>query len=92
MKYRKKPVVIEAITFDELIAHGKASGASLSGGMPWSFRYKDQPITHENDECYLIPAPGGSSRMTPSDMLITDEGGALRVCPLDIFQALYEPA
>ena len=47
--YRKKPVVIEAITFDELVAHGLANGANVVNGMPWSFQYKGQPVT----ECDL---------------------------------------
>ena len=46
MKYRKKPVVIEAITFDELVEHGRQSGAIVNG-MPWSFEYNGHPITHE---------------------------------------------
>src|SRR5688572_10568559 len=54
-KYRKKPVIVEAITFEELVDYGKASGANIVNGMPWSFEYKGQPITHENDDCYIIP-------------------------------------
>ena len=38
MKYRKKPVVIEAITFDELVEYGKAHGGNIVDGMPWSFQ------------------------------------------------------
>ena len=34
--YRKKPVVIEAITFEELVAYGvKFSTRQLINGMPW---------------------------------------------------------
>lgn len=36
---RKKPVVIEAITFDEFIEYGKANGGNIVNGMPWSFKY-----------------------------------------------------
>ncbi len=92
MKYRKKPVVIEAITFDELIVHGKASGASVVNGMPWSFQYAGHPITHENDDCYLIPTLEGSMRMGREDMLIIGVKGEIYPCKKDIFDSTYEPA
>jgi hypothetical protein len=88
--WRKKPVVIEAITFDDLVAHGIASGAPLHNGMPWSFTYKGQPITHENDDCYLIPTLEGTMKMGRQDMLITGVKGELYPCKLDIFEATYE--
>lgn len=91
-KFRKKPVVIEAITFDELIEHGKASGANMVRGMPWSFAYKGQTVTHENDDCYLIPTLEGVMRMDRGDMLITGIKGEIYPCKPDIFAATYEPA
>jgi hypothetical protein len=91
MKYRKKPVVIEAITFDELVEYGKANGANIVNGMPWSFRYKGHWITHENDRCYLIPTLEGTHNFTPNDMLITGIKGEIYPCKKDIFEASYEP-
>jgi hypothetical protein len=91
-KFRKKPVVIEAITFDELVAHGIASGAALHDGVPWSFDYAGHPITHENDDCYLIPTTEGTMRMGRADVLITGVRGEIYPCKLDIFEATYEPA
>jgi hypothetical protein len=116
-KYRKKPVVIEAITFDELVAHGRAQtpqgevGApshasnqlgeyccdvAADGGvcccdMPWSFDYKGHPITHEDDDCYLIPTLEGSMKFNRGDMLITGVQGEIYPCRMDIFEATYEP-
>lgn len=90
--FRKKPVVIEAITFDALVEHGKTNGGNIVNGMPWSFAYKGHPITHENDECYLIPTLEGTHHMTPNDMLITGVKGEIYPCKLDIFAATYEPA
>jgi len=94
VKYRKKPVVIEAITFDELVAHGRESGCPLYGAkqMPWSFDYEGQPITHENDECYLIPTLEGTMKMGPTDMLITGVKGEIYPCKADIFAATYDKA
>lgn len=91
MKYRKKPVTIEAITFDELVAHGKANTANIVNGMPWSFDYAGQPITHETDGCYLIPTLEGTMKMTRGDMLITGVKGEIYPCKSDIFAATYEP-
>lgn len=91
MKFRKKPVVIEAITFDELVNYGVATGVDLLNGMPWSFNYCGQPITHENDNCYLIPTLEGTMRFERGDMLITGVKGEIYPCKPDIFAATYEP-
>lgn len=92
MKFRKNPVVIEAITFDELVAHGIASGANIVNGMPWSFTYAGHPITHENDQCYIVPTLESAHglNMTPDNMLITGVKGEIYPCQLDIFAATYE--
>lgn len=93
MKYRKKPVVVEAITFDQLVQHGRDSGAPIIlNGMPWSFTYRGYPITHENDDCYLITTLEGLMQMGRTDMLITGVKGEIYPCKADIFVATYEPA
>ena len=91
-QFRKKPVVIEAITFDELVAHGKANGANIVGGMPWSFEYAGHHISHETDDCYLIPTLEGTMKMGRDDMLITGVKGEIYPCKADIFAATYDPA
>ena len=90
-KFRKKPVVIDAITFDELVEHGKAAGGNMVNGMPWSFEYRGQPITHENDDCYLVLTLEGSMRFQRGDMLITGVQGEIYPCKREIFEATYEP-
>lgn len=90
MKFIKKPVVVEAITFDELIEYGKNNGGNVVRDMPWSFDYKGQPITHENDNCYLIPTLEGTMNFNRGDMLITGVQGEIYPCRLDIFEATYE--
>lgn len=90
--FRKKPIAIEAITFDQLVDHGRQSGAGLTRGMPWSFSYKGHPITHENDDCYLIPTLEGTMRFERGDMLITGVKGEIYPCKADIFSATYESA
>lgn len=88
-KFRKKPVEIEAITFDELVAHGRAQTHDTNG-MPWSFKYKGHPITHENDDCYLVPTFYGTARFCRGDMLITGAQGDIEPCQPDEFAATYE--
>ena len=91
-KFRKKPVVIEAITFNELVAYGLTHGANVVDGMPWSFDYEGHPITHENNDCYLIPTLEGTMRMDRGDMLITGVAGEIYPCKPDIFEMTYELA
>jgi hypothetical protein len=92
-KFKKKPVVIEAITFDELVAHGRKEEAIKffkSQEMPWSFEYNGQPITHKSDDCYLIPTLEGIMNMGRDDMLITGVKGEIYPCKYDIFIMTYE--
>lgn len=92
MKYRKKPVVIEAITFDEFVEYGKQHTDNIVDGMPWSFEYNGWPVTHETDTCYLIPTMEGTHNFTRDDMLITGVKGEIYPCKKDIFEQTYEAA
>lgn len=90
-KARKKPVEIEFITFDEFVEFGKNQpDANIVDGMPWSFNYKGFPITHENNERYLIPTLEGTHNFTPQDVLITGVKGEIYPCKIDIFEATYD--
>ena len=89
-RFRKKPVEIEAITFDEFVEYGKNNGANIVKGMPWSFEYNGHAVTHENDDCYLIPTLEGTHNMTPKDMLITGVSGEIYPCKIDIFLKTYD--
>lgn len=89
-KYRKKPVVIEAITFDELVGYGLLLNSNIINGMPWRFSYQGHPITHESDDCYLIPTLEGTMKFMRGDMLITGVKGEIYPCKMDIFAATYE--
>lgn len=92
MKFRKKPVVIEAITFAEFVQHGREHGANIVNGMPWSWKYNGWPVSHETDTCYLIPTLEGTHNFTPADVLITGVKGEIYPCKKDIFALTYEPA
>ena len=89
-KFTKKPVTVEAITFQELVDHGRrVAPESINGGMPWSFTYAGHHISHENDTCYLIPTLEGTMKMGRDDMLITGVKGEIYPCKRDIFEATY---
>ncbi len=90
-KFRKKPVVIEALTFNEMVQLAKKQGANEVAGMPWSFKINGHAISHENDERYLITTLEGTHNMTPQDMLIIGVQGEIYPCKIDIFAATYEP-
>lgn len=90
MKFRKKPVVIDALTFDELVEYGKTHEANIVNGMPWSFKINDRAITHENDDCYLIETLEGTMKFTRGDMLIIGINGEAYPCKIDIFEKTYE--
>lgn len=85
-------MVIEAINFNELVAHGLRIVEHPINGMPWSFDYKGHPITHETDDCYLIPTLEGTMKFNRGDMLITGVKGEIYPCKRDIFEMTYEPA
>ena len=88
---RKKPVIIDAITFEEFIELGKKSGANIVNGMPCTFEYKGHPVTYRHSKCYLIPTLEGSHDFTPEDMLITGVKHDIYPCKKDIFKQTYEP-
>jgi len=90
-KYRKLPVEVEAITFEELVDYGLQNcGKNIVNGMPWSFDYKGHRITHENDNCYLIPTLEGTMRFDRGDFLITGVENEIYPCKPDIFKKTYE--
>lgn len=93
-KYIKRPEVIEAITFDEFVQFGIDNGGNLVNGMPWSFIYKELPVTHTNDECYLIPMfgvkrGGAFYEFTPADVLVTEQNGTYPM-KKEVFEAMYQ--
>lgn len=92
MRYRKKPVEIEAITFEEFVEYGRTHGGNIVDGMPWNFEYNGFAVTHETDTCYLIPTLEGIVNFTPDDMLITGVNGEIYPCKKEIFEKTYEVA
>lgn len=86
-KYKKKPVVIEAVQFNglddylKIIEWVKASGPTPAAE---EFQYKT-PIM-------LIPTLEGTMAANPGDWIIKGVNGEFYPCKPDIFEKTYEPA
>ena len=85
MKFRKKPVVIEAFrvpfTGDDVYGHGMIAGFFLAHG------FKDWEYFSEG---YGISTLEGTMRADPGDWIIRGVKGEFYPCKPDIFEATYE--
>lgn len=85
MKYRKKPVVIEAVQFlgagdvNRVCNWLAQQGANIEG---WLF--------HDTD--ITIPTLEGKMKANPQDWIIKGVRGEFYPCKPDIFEATYDPA
>lgn len=86
-KFRMKPMIVEAITFDELVQYGLTQTDNVHNGMPWSFKYMGIPITHETDDCYII---GGMDRFTRNHLLVIKDND-VSIVEKDAFELISEP-
>lgn len=89
-KYVKKPVEVEAITFEEFIRIGAENADSVVNGMPVKFTYNDYVIRQYNRNSYIIPTLDGDFLITKDDMLITGVNGEIYPCKKEIFEKTYE--
>lgn len=90
--FTKLPITIEAITFDELVEHGRLNCDALGpDGMPWAFKYKSHPITNEDKDHYIITTLEGLHRFGREDMLVTGVNGEIYPCKIEIFEKTYTP-
>jgi hypothetical protein len=79
-KFRKKPVVIEAMQY---------TGRNALDVMGWA---GDAGLTGEVDGAVEITTLEGTMRADPGDWVIRGVKGELYPCKPDIFAATYEPA
>ena len=77
-RYRKKPVVIEAVQYD--------------GTFPLAFLGPDEKVRHGGDGKLVIQTLEGAMTAQVGDWIIRGIGGELYPCKPDIFAATYEPA
>lgn len=84
MKYRKKPVVIDAIQF---------TGENLSECLVFTGVSKDAADgCQEMGMPLIIDTLEGSMRADPGDFIIKGVKGEFYPCKPDIFEVSYEPA
>lgn len=92
MKYRKKPVVIEAIQFTEALAL-KCLEDKKPGPFGLNVSARWNPKNKTVDSAYLhIETLEGNMRADLNDWIIKGVKGELYPCKPDIFEATYEPA
>jgi hypothetical protein len=92
-KYRKKPIVIEALSFSELedmATSGQIECTKNESGIP-VFRYKGLKIVKNENVGYLIIAQEGVFEVKDTDMLIEDGSGVFYTCTKKSFDHDYEP-
>jgi len=85
-KYRKKPVVIEAMQFD---------GHNYPEVVAWIESYTGHPEMAHSEAGTLsmtIPTLEGDHLANPDDWIIRGVAGEFYPCKPDIFSATYEPA
>jgi len=90
--YRKKPVVIQAMTFDELLEYGRTCDTStVVNGILWDFYLNTYRVMYSPvDDIFIINTLEGDHTMTMMDMLIIGIQGEIYPCKIDIFKATYE--
>lgn len=76
MKYRKKPVVIEAEPFNEHY-------------LPLPFSGRGDPVCFDGSHWYIETLEGPHT-LTPGDMVIRGVKGEFYACKPDIFAMTYE--
>ena len=99
MKYRKKPVVVEAMQWfppgDDRHDPSMLSRRKGSSVYPPDYRqegdlYRYSPIRDGWYEMFFIKTTNGSIRTSPGDWIITRIDGKKYPCKPDIFEATYD--
>ena len=98
-KFRKKPVVVEAMWWN-----GRDDGTGIKAALDFIGNTENLPHApndpHKDtgigftpaDGCLYIPTLEGTMCATPGDWIIKGVKGEFYPCKSDIFEATYEPA
>jgi hypothetical protein len=96
MKYRKKPVVIEAMQWKGMLDNfdDKAKVTEWINYMDnfegWYMKNTDQPAIFQGDKM-VLPTLEGEMKANPGDWIIIGVNGEAYPCKPDIFEKTYEP-
>jgi hypothetical protein len=74
--------VATSISFDEFVQYGRDNGTNIVNGMPWSFSYKGNPVTHENDQRYIVGIYPHQVNFTPDHVLVIGADGKPSLQPV----------
>jgi len=92
-QYRKKPVVIEAMQFEENLTSYMKSYRDLQSFLGDALTDVDiDPTNHDHVYRLYIKTPHGRMRVSPGDFIIRDIKGEFYPCEPDVFEATYEEA
>jgi len=86
VKFRKKPVVIEAFQFD-----GTPAAAIKLCELSQGLRFESPLPAKPGRGKIIIPTLEGEMAANPGDWIIRGVKGELYPCKPDIFEATYEP-
>lgn len=93
-KYKLKPMVLEALSFKELMEYGTKHTKNVYNNMPWSFEFMGCVFTHETDTQYVVTNTNlddaSSAYFTENQMLVI-ENERVYIIDLDTFNQTYEP-
>ena len=94
MKFKKKPVVIDAVQFNQEGDHPAVKRAMFApdGKCRWDEGDDGVRDVHGCRSGYYIPTLEGGHEVTPGDWIIQGVKGELYPCKPDVFAATYEPA
>lgn len=87
MKYRRKPVLVEAIQWDGTYSHS----TKIKQMFP-EMQTASQEYHMANDSCshWKIMDIGGSHYVNKGDYIIKNDEGDFNTCSPDLFERLYE--
>lgn len=81
-KFRKKPIVIEAVQFTPEMDREESL---MPPGVKWKSRSKNEPLRP------VCETSGGDMQVSVWDWVIKGVKGEFYPCKPDIFEAIYEP-
>lgn len=82
-KFRKRPVVIEAVRWDGTIPTWEILGEMMIGA--------EEVIFYNSDHTLDVPTNHGRTVANVGDWIIKTDAGEFYPCKNDIFVATYEP-
>lgn len=92
MKFRKKPIVIEAFTFEEVIEAGRETATATIEDHPAAFLFRGIQLSYAGNHTYSLVTPDGMVDFTPDDVLMVSPEGVVYPCSKDAFDLEYVKA